>query len=51
MVSTYSELDNELEDFILRYPETKTDWIRKVWGKWPGNESIEEIMADFEQKN
>ncbi|HCE45446.1 MAG TPA: hypothetical protein DET40_18050 [Lentisphaeria bacterium] len=30
--------------------ENKKNWINEVWGKWPEDESIEEIMAEFERK-
>ncbi len=31
-----------------RGPEKVTPlhgWLKEVWGKWPGNESIEELLA------
>jgi len=30
-------------------PGDKKDWLREIWGKWPGDESVEEILADLKR--
>lgn len=32
----------------LMVKEGKHDWLKGAWGKWPGNESIEELMTELE---
>ena len=29
---------------------TRRDWLKEIWGKWPDDESIEEIMKEIESK-
>jgi hypothetical protein len=26
-------------------------WLKEVWGKWPGDESIEELLAALDDAN
>ena len=34
-----------LEDFESGKIAVNPDWLKDVWGKWPGDESIEELLA------
>jgi len=34
-----------LEDFESGKVKPRPDWLKEVWGKWPGDESIEELLA------
>lgn len=41
---------NEKPAFRLEYLESgkyrpHQDWLKEVWGKWPGDESIEDLLA------
>jgi hypothetical protein len=29
---------------------TRHDWLKDIWGKWPGDESVEEIMEEIENR-
>jgi hypothetical protein len=29
--------------------EERKDWLKEVWGKWPGDEPIEELLADLKR--
>lgn len=29
----------------------KTGWLKEVWGKWPGGEPIEELLAMLEDES
>jgi hypothetical protein len=45
-----------LEDFESGKIALNPDWVKEVWGKWPGEESIEELLAaldgrSFEKKS
>jgi hypothetical protein len=31
------------------HPETKGNWLRAIMGRWPGNETIEELLADLKK--
>jgi hypothetical protein len=30
-------------------PQSQKDWLKDVWGQWPGDESMEELLADIEK--
>lgn len=30
---------------------TRRDWLKDIWGKWPGDESIEDIMNEIESRS
>ena len=34
-----------LEDFESGKIAVDPGWLKEVWGKWPGDESIEELLA------
>jgi hypothetical protein len=34
-----------LEDFEAGKIAPNPGWLKEVWGKWPGDESIEELLA------
>jgi hypothetical protein len=36
--------------FVKAYaqPETNRNWLREIWNQWPGDELIEELLADLE---
>jgi hypothetical protein len=34
-----------LEDFETEKIVPNPGWLKEVWGKWPGDESIEELLA------
>ena len=34
-----------LEDFESGKIAPNPGWLNEVWGKWPGDESIEELLA------
>jgi hypothetical protein len=34
-----------LEDFELGEITTNPGWLKEIWGKWPGDESIQELLA------
>ena len=34
-----------LEDFESGKIVVDSGWLNEVWGKWPGGESIEELLA------
>jgi hypothetical protein len=34
-----------LEDFESGKTAVNPDWVKEVWRKWPGGESIEELLA------
>jgi len=34
-----------LEDFESGKIALNPDWLNEIWGKWPGDESIEELLA------
>ena len=35
----------------LQTTATRRDWLKDVWGKWPGDESIEDIMKEIESRS
>ena len=35
----------QLEDLESGKYLPRQDWLKEVWGKWPGEESIEELLA------
>ena len=39
------ELAFSLEDFELGEITPNPGWLKEIWGKWPGHESIEELLA------
>jgi hypothetical protein len=40
------------KDFsILLKNQRKRDWLKDIWGKWPGDETIEEIMKEYESRS
>jgi hypothetical protein len=34
-----------LEDFESSVVSVNPGWLKEVWNKWPGGESIEELLA------
>jgi hypothetical protein len=34
-----------LEDLESGKIALNPDWLKEIWGKWPGDESIEELLA------
>ena len=40
-----------LEDFESGKITPKPGWLKEVWGKWPGDESIEELLAALDDGN
>jgi hypothetical protein len=34
-----------LEDFDSGKIAPNPGWLKEIWGKWPGDESIEELLA------
>jgi hypothetical protein len=34
-----------LEDFEAGVVSVNHGWLKEVWNKWPGDESIEELLA------
>jgi len=34
-----------LEDFEAGVVSVNPDWLNEIWNKWPGDESIEELLA------
>ena len=30
-------------------PEGQRDWLKDIWNRWPGDETIEELLADLER--
>lgn len=34
-----------LDDFESGKIAPNSGWLKEVWGKWPGDESIEELLA------
>ena len=34
-----------LEDFEASVVSVNPGWLKQVWGKWPGDETIEELLA------
>jgi hypothetical protein len=40
-----TESAGSLEDFESGEIAPNPGWLKEVWGKWPGDESIEELLA------
>jgi hypothetical protein len=34
-----------LEDFESGKIAPNPDWLKEIWGKWPGDETIDELLA------
>ena len=34
-----------LEDLEAGVVSANPDWLKEIWDKWPGDESIEELLA------
>ena len=34
-----------LEDFDTGKVKPRSGWLKEVWGKWPGDECIEKLLA------
>jgi len=39
-----------VEDFELGKIAPNPGWLKEVWGKWPGDESIEELLLALEDQ-
>jgi len=39
-----------LEDFESGKVKPRPGWLKEVWGKWPGDESIEELLAALKDR-
>ena len=40
-----------LEDFEAGKIAPDPGWLKEIWGKWPGDESIEELLAALDDGN
>ena len=40
-----------LEDFESGKIALNPGWLKEVWDKWPGDESIEELLAALDNKD
>ena len=40
-----------LEDFEASVVSVNPGWLKQVWGKWPGDETIEELLALLDDGN
>jgi hypothetical protein len=40
-----------LEDFEAGVVAVNPGWLKEVWNKWPGDESIEELLAALDDAN
>jgi hypothetical protein len=40
-----------LEDFEAGVVSVNPGWLKEVWGKWPGDETIEELLAALDDGN
>jgi hypothetical protein len=40
-----------LEDFEAGVGSVNSGWLKQVWGKWPGDETIEELLALLDDGN
>jgi hypothetical protein len=40
-----------LEDFEAGKIAPNPGWLKEVWGKWPSDESIEELLAALKDTN
>ena len=40
-----------LEDIESGKVPINSAWLREVWGKWPGDEPIEELLAALDDNN
>jgi hypothetical protein len=38
-----------LEDFEAGKIAPNPGWLKEIWGKWPGDETIEELLAALEK--
>jgi len=38
-----------LEDFESGVVSVSAGWLKEVWNKWPGDESIEELLAALDE--
>jgi hypothetical protein len=50
LIGTEDKAQCDKPGFSLRDSESgkiavDPDWLKEVWGKWPGDESIEELLA------
>jgi hypothetical protein len=41
---------NSLEDFESGLVSVNPSWLKELWNKWPGDETIEELLAALEDK-
>ena len=39
-----------LEDLESGKIAINPDWLKEIWGKWPGDECIEELLAALEKR-
>ena len=40
-----------LEDFEADKVAPNPGWLKEVWNKWPGDETIEELLAGLDDAN
>ena len=40
-----------LEDFEADVVSVSAGWLNKVWKKWPGDETIQELLAALDDVN
>jgi hypothetical protein len=45
-----SESAFSLEDFESGKIKPRPGWLKEVWGKWPGDEPIEELLAALKDR-
>jgi len=46
-----AKLAFSLEDFEAGKIVANPGWLKEIWGKWPGDESIEELLAALDDGN
>jgi len=39
-----------LEDFESGKVKPRPGWLKEVWGEWPGDESIEDLLAALKDR-
>ncbi len=39
-----------LEDFESEKVKPRPGWLKEVWGKWPGDETIEELLEALKDR-
>jgi hypothetical protein len=48
--SHFSESEAEFIQHALHLAAEKGDWLQKVLGQWPGDETIDELMDELERR-